>query len=102
MEGLGYSSPLPSPSSPPQAGWVLTWGPQLLLHPWGGGGGLIPEDSPFPSSHSPGLEELALEDYPVLADFPKPAHHLANGSWSLCGYLVQPVSYQNPNGYIQH
>ena len=103
MEGLGYSSPLPSPSSPPQAGWVLTEGGAATAAPPPlGGVGLIPEDSPFPSSHSPGPEELALEDYPVLADFPKPAHLLVNGSWSLRGYLVQPVSYQNPNGYIQH
>ena len=97
--GIHPPSPLPQ-AHRRLAGSSRRGGPQLLLHP--GGGGLIPEDSPFPSSRSPGPEELALEDYPVLADFPKPAHLLVNGSWSLRGYLVQPVSYQNPNGYIQH
>lgn len=98
----GIHPPSPLPQAHRRLAGSSRGGHSCYSTPGGGGGGLIPEDSPFPSSHSPGLEELALEDYPVLADFPKPAHHLANGSWSLCGYLVQPVSYQNPNGYIQH
>ena len=62
----------------------------------------IPRTLSFPPLTPPGPEELALGDHPVLVDFPKPVHLLVSGSWSLRGYLVQPVSYQNPNRYIQH
>ena len=52
MEGLGYSSPLPSPSSPPQAGWVLTEGGATAAPPPLGG-----------RSHSRGLS-LSLLSLP--------------------------------------